>query len=121
MRYGNRKIRVTAVFRSLGVLLLGGLLLVGCAKPKPADDAQLERARQVRHRRTDAHARSRGLLIAAEAGVDVRDGERVEAVTEEHDRVTIATSRGRTAADYVILADGFPTAPSSFWVVTIIR
>ena len=43
MRYRNRKIRVTSLFRSLGVLLLGGLLLAGCAKPKPADDAQLER------------------------------------------------------------------------------
>lgn len=43
MGYGDRKIRVTSLFRLLGVLLLGAFFVAGCAKPKPADDAQLDR------------------------------------------------------------------------------
>jgi hypothetical protein len=31
------------LFRWLGILLLGAFLVTGCAKPKPADDAQLDR------------------------------------------------------------------------------
>jgi flavin-dependent dehydrogenase len=49
---------------------------------------------------------------AAVAGADVRHGERVDDVVEEEDRVTVMTRRGRTRVDYVIAADGDPSAMS---------
>lgn len=46
---------------------------------------------------------------AADAGADVRDGERVEAVTEDAAGVTLTTRRGHLRVDAVVAADGDPS------------
>ena len=46
---------------------------------------------------------------AAAAGADVRDGERVEGVTEDPSGVTLTTRHGRVRADIVVAADGDPS------------
>jgi len=46
---------------------------------------------------------------AAEAGAEVRDGVRVDAVTEDSTGVTLATRSGRLRVDAVVAADGDPS------------
>jgi hypothetical protein len=43
MKLLTKKLNTTLMFKPMGVLLLGVLLLAGCAKPKPADDENLTR------------------------------------------------------------------------------
>lgn len=46
---------------------------------------------------------------AAAVGADVRDGERVLAITEDADGVTLTTASGRLRVDVVVAADGDPS------------
>jgi len=46
---------------------------------------------------------------AAGAGAEVRDGERVEAISEDATGVTLTTRRGRVRVDAVVAADGDPS------------
>jgi hypothetical protein len=43
MKSTTKKLHVTTMLKLMGVLFIGALLLVGCSKPKPADDAELKR------------------------------------------------------------------------------
>jgi geranylgeranyl reductase family protein len=47
---------------------------------------------------------------AAAAGAEIRDGERVDALTEDEQGVTITTRRGQVRVDLVVAADGDPSA-----------
>jgi len=47
--------------------------------------------------------------VAAAAGADVRDGQRVEAVTEDDAGVTVTTRTGRLRVDALVAADGDPS------------
>jgi hypothetical protein len=43
MKSGINKLNITTMLKLMGIFVLGTSLLSGCAKPKPADDAQLSR------------------------------------------------------------------------------
>jgi geranylgeranyl reductase family protein len=49
---------------------------------------------------------------AADAGVEVREDDRVEAVAEDGNGITVTTGRGRLRVDAIVVADGDPSGIS---------